>query len=244
MWWSRCNTSAYWQWCNGTTADDGDDNGKNKGRSICPNNNPMAYAENNCSTLGLDRFTLATSSAAAASSLSATLSAMPLIASVYSTVFTYAAFLSGTASINKNIENLHKKSDIYNAEAKLDRAKAELRDAEAKLDRAETKLDRAKSELRDAEAKLDRAEAKLDRTVEEVKKIAIRVTITEFDLVVKKARTSFEDLSKEFDRESDVDPHDENNEISSKAKLLGDIVTARSKLPNQDYTPPHLDMVS
>jgi exonuclease VII small subunit len=233
MWRSRCNTSAYWQWCNGTTADDGDDdddgddNGKNKGRSICPNNNPMAYAENNCSTSGLDRVTLATSSAAALSSLSG----MSFFSTVCSTVFTYAAFLSGTASINKNVENLHKKSDIYNAEAKLDRAKAEL-------DRAEAKLDRAKAELRDAEAKLDRAKSELDRTVEEVKKIAIRVTITEFELGVEKARTSFVGLSEAFGRGSDVDPHDEKNEISSKAKLLGDIATARSKLPNQVYTPP------
>jgi multidrug resistance efflux pump len=146
-------------------------------------------------------------------------------------VFTYAAFLSGIASINKNIENLHKKSDIYNAEAKLDRAKAELRDAKAELRDAEAKLDRAKSELRDAKAELDRSE-------DEGEKRTIRVTITEFDLVVKKARTSFDDLSKEFDRESDVDPHDEESGISSKAKLLGDIANARSKLPNQGYTPP------
>jgi hypothetical protein len=212
---------------NGMTADDGDDNGKNKGRSICPNNNPMAYAENNCSTSGLDRVTLATSSAAAASSLSA----MPLISSVCSTVFTYAAFLSGIASINKNIENLHKKSDIYND-------KAELRDAEAKLDRAETKLDRAKTKLDRAKSELRDAKAELDRSEDEGEKRTIRVTITEFDLVVKKARTSFDDLSKEFDRESDVDPHDEESGISSKAKLLGDIANARSKLPNQGYTPP------
>jgi hypothetical protein len=218
---------------NGMTAGNRDDNGKNRGRSICPNNNPMAYVENNYSTPCLDSATCATSTAAAVTSMCPTLS-------FFSPFFTYSAFLSGTASINKNVDNLHKKSDIYNAEAKLRDAKAELRDAEAKLDRAE-------AELRDAEAKLDRAQTNVDRaqtTVDRAKakdqtEEAKRSIISAEEGVVQ-AKHSLDVLSKAFARGLNDDPEDAANDISSKAKLLRDIAIARRKLVDQgDYTPPH-----
>jgi hypothetical protein len=172
----------------------------------------------------------AASSAAAATSLSATLSVIPLISSVCSTVFPYAAFLSGTAFINKNLANLHKKSDIRDAEAMVYRAKAELCDAKAELDRA-------KAELRDPEAKLDRTEAAGIMTT-------ISDNIKKFEDGVEQAQTSFDDLSKAFGRESGVDPNNEKNDISSKAKLASDIAIARRKLSDLqpakqgNYTPP------
>jgi septal ring factor EnvC (AmiA/AmiB activator) len=178
-----------------------DDNGKNKGRSICPNNNPMAYVENNCSTSCLDRVTCVTSTAAAGTSLSPTLG-------FFSTFFTYFAFLSGTASINKNVYNLHKKSDIYNAKAELRDAEAKLRDAEAKLDRAKAELRDAKAELRDAEAKLDRA-----RTEDQIEEANSSITSAKQGVV--RAKKSLDGLLKAFDRGVDVDSEDAANVISS-----------------------------
>jgi septal ring factor EnvC (AmiA/AmiB activator) len=210
-----------------------DDNGKNKGRSICPNNNPMAYVENNCSTSCLDRVTCVTSTAAAGTSLSPTLG-------FFSTFFTYFAFLSGTASINKNVYNLHKKSDIYNAKAELRDAEAKLRDAEAKLRDAEAKLDRAKAELRDAKAELRDAEAKLDRARTEDQIEEANSSITSAKQGVVRAKKSLDGLLKAFDRGVDVDSEDAANVISSEKKLLRDIDTLRRKLVDQgDYTPPN-----
>ena len=66
----------------------------------------------------------------------------------------------------EKIEDEDERELLEKGEAKLDKAKAELKEAEAKLDKAkaeldkaEAKLDKAKAELKEAKAELDKAKA-------------------------------------------------------------------------------------
>ena len=87
------------------------------------------------------------------------------------------------------------KDELKEAEAKLEKAEAKLKEAKTELDKAEAKLDKAKTELKEAKSELDKAEAKL----KEARESGVEEDISRAEKAVDRAEKAVDRAEKAVD---------------------------------------------